>query len=101
MRLSDETIRKRPVIAADGQVIGEVSAVFLEVEGWRIESLRVSLLKEIADQLGAHRTIFRAGEVEIPVHMIQSVSTTILLTVPVDGLRAVLPSDPPPAQANP
>lgn len=93
MRLSDENIRGRTIIAADGQVVGEVSALFLDSDAWRIESLQVTLRKAIADQLGAHRSVFHAGALEIPVGMVQSVGATVVLSVAVDGLRAVLPRE--------
>ena len=51
MRLSDENIHGRTVIAAGGQVVGEVAALFLDSEVWRVESIQVKLRKEIADQL--------------------------------------------------
>jgi sporulation protein YlmC with PRC-barrel domain len=93
MRLSDENLRGRTIIAADGQVVGEVDALFLDSDAWRVESLQASLRKDVADQLGAHRTVFHAGALEIPVAMVQSVGATIVLAVPVEGLRAVLPSE--------
>lgn len=93
MRLSDENLRGRTIISADGQVIGEIAALFLDSDAWRVESLQVTLRKDIADQLGAHRSVFRAGALEIPVSMVQSVGATVVLSVPVDGLRAVLRSE--------
>ena len=93
MRLTDENLRGRTIIAADGQVVGVVTALFLDCEAWRVESLQAQLSKEIADQLGAARSLFHAGALEIPVRMIQSVGDTVVLSVPVDGLREVLPED--------
>ena len=93
MRQSDEHMRGRTIIAADGQVIGEISALFLDTNAWRVESLQASLRKEIADTLGAHRSVFHAGTLEIPIGMVQSVGTTVVLSVPLDGLRAVMPSE--------
>ena len=61
MRLSDENLRGRTVIGADGQAIGEVAALFLDSDAWGIQSIQVKLRKEIADQLGATRTVFHAG----------------------------------------
>jgi len=92
MRLSDESLRGRTVIGADGQAIGEVAAIFLDSEAWAVESLHVKLRKGVADSLGASRTIFSAGTVEIPVRLVQSVGDAIVLAIPVDGLREVLPS---------
>lgn len=93
MRLSDENLRGRTIIAADGQVVGEVGALFLDSDVWRVESLQASLRKDVADQLGAHRSVFHAGALEIPIRMVQSVGPTVVLSVSVDGLRAVLPSE--------
>ena len=93
MRLSDETLRGRTVIAADGQIVGEISGFFLDSDTWSIDALQVALRKETADQLGAARSMFRAGSLEIPVRMIQSIGTTVVLAVRSDDLRMVLPND--------
>lgn len=66
MRLSDEKLRGRTIIAADGQVVGEITAIFLESDTWRVESLQAKLGKGIADQIGADRSIFHSGTLEIP-----------------------------------
>ncbi len=91
MRLSDENLRGRTVIGADGRAIGEIAALFLDSETWSVESLRVKLRKEIADEVGASRTVFHAGTVEVPIRLVQSVADAVVLSVPVDGLREVLP----------
>ena len=100
MRLSDENLRGRTVIAADGQVVGEITALFLESDSWRVESLQAKLGKDIADEIGAERDIFHAGTLEIPVRLIQSVGDTVVLGVSVQGLREVLPSDRAEAEGN-
>lgn len=92
MRLSDENVRGRTVVAGDGKVVGEIITLFLD-DTWRVESLQVKLRKEIADQLGASRGIFHAGQVEIPVRVIQSISDTIVLSVPTEELRQMLPAE--------
>jgi len=79
------------VIAADGQAMGEVAALFLDSDGWRIESLQIKLRNEVADQLGATRNIFHAGTLEIPTRMIQSVGDAIVLSVNAKELRHVVP----------
>ena len=49
------------------------------------------LRKEAADQLGAARSVFHAGTLELPVRMVQSVGDAIVLSVPAPELRQVLP----------
>jgi sporulation protein YlmC with PRC-barrel domain len=90
MRLSDENLRGRTVIAADGQAIGEVAALFLDSDAWRVESLQVKLRNEVADQLGAARGMFHAGTVEIPIRMVQSVGDAVILSVGAHELREIL-----------
>lgn len=97
MRLSDENIRGRTVIASDGLAIGEVAVLFLDSDAWRVESLQVKLRKDVADRLGAGRSMFHAGTVEIPIRMVQSVGDAVLLSVAVDDLRQVLPDASEPA----
>lgn len=90
MRLSDENLRGRTVIAADGQAIGEIAALFLDSDAWRVESLQIKLRNEVADQLGATRGMFHAGTLELPIRMVQSVGDAVVLSVAKNELRQVL-----------
>ncbi len=92
MRLSDDNLRGRTVIAADGHAVGEIATLFLDSSTWTVEALLIELRKEVADQIGAPRSLFRAGTVEVPVRLVQSVGDAVVLTVPVDGLRQALPA---------
>jgi sporulation protein YlmC with PRC-barrel domain len=100
MRLSDEKLRGMTVIGADGQAVGEVAELFID-DGWRVESIRVRLRKEGAERLGATHSVFHAGSVEIPIGVVQSTSDAVVLTVGVDELRQVLPSQHEAGQAAP
>jgi sporulation protein YlmC with PRC-barrel domain len=91
MRLSDENLRGRTVIAADGQAIGEIAALFLDSDAWRVESLQIKLRNEVADQLGATRGMFHAGTLEMPTRMVQSVGDAVVLSVATRELQQVLP----------
>lgn len=89
MRLSDENLRGRAVISADGQVIGSIKSVFLDATEWRVESISVELRKDVADRIGASRSMFHRGQIEVPVRLIQSVGDTVVLGAGVDALREV------------
>jgi sporulation protein YlmC with PRC-barrel domain len=90
MRLSDRNLNGRTVIAADGRAVGQVAALFLDSDAWRIESILVALRGEVADLLGAPHGMFRTGTVEIPTSLVQSVGDAVVLSVPTDQLRQVL-----------
>jgi sporulation protein YlmC with PRC-barrel domain len=91
MQISDETLRGRTVVAADGQAIGEVAAVFIDTSTWTVASLQIKLSKTAAEQLGASRSLLHAATIEFPVRMVQSVGDTVLLSVPTVGLRQTIP----------
>jgi sporulation protein YlmC with PRC-barrel domain len=91
MQISDELFRGRAVIAADGQTIGEVAALFIDTSTWTIVSLQIKLSKTAAELVGAARSLLHAATIELPVRMVQSVGDTVLLSVPTPGLRQTLP----------
>jgi sporulation protein YlmC with PRC-barrel domain len=91
MQVSDEHLRGRTVIAADGQAIGEVSALFFDTSSWTILALQVKLNKSAAEQLGASRGLLRAATLELPVRMVQSVGDAVLLSLPIMELRQAAP----------
>jgi sporulation protein YlmC with PRC-barrel domain len=93
MRLSDENIRGRTVIDAGGQALGTVAALFIDAGLWKVESIQVKLVREIADRIGASHHLFRAGVVEIPVRLVQSTGDAVVLSVAADALREVLPQE--------
>jgi len=100
MRLSDGNLRGRTVIGADGLAIGEIAGLFLEKDALRVEALQVKLRRSVADRLGASRGLFHAGEIEVPMRMVQSVGDAVILSVALEDLRQVLPSTPEPAAAH-
>jgi sporulation protein YlmC with PRC-barrel domain len=75
------------VISADGNVVGSISELFISTSDWRVESFGIDLNKEIADRIGADRTIFHRGSIELPISFVQSVSDTVVLTIGVEQLR--------------
>ena len=89
MQISDEQLRGRTVIAADGQAIGEVAAVFMDTATWTVVALQIKLSKAAAEQLGAARGLLRAATLELPVRTVQSVGDTVLLSVPTLELRQI------------
>jgi len=87
MRLSDESLRGRTVISADGNAIGSLAELFINSSDWRVESIRIELHKDIADRIGATRTLLHRGTIELPVSFIQSVGDAVVLTIDVANLR--------------
>ena len=93
MRVSDDNLRGKTIIAADGQAVGEVVALLLDTETWSITSLQTKVRREMANKLGASRSIFHASTVEIPVNLVQSIGDAVVLSVATDQLRQLLPAE--------
>ncbi len=96
MRISDSELRGRTVIGSDGQALGEVSALYLESDTWRLETVKVKLRKAAADQIGATHSFFRgirAGSFEFPARLIQSIGDAVVLSVPLEELRRIAETD--------
>jgi sporulation protein YlmC with PRC-barrel domain len=87
MRISDDSLRGRTVISADGDAIGSLAELFIDSTEWRVESVRIELRKDIADRIGATRTLLHRGMIELPVGFIQSVGDAVVLSIDVDKLR--------------
>jgi len=86
--LYDEHLRGRTVIAADGQTIGEMAALFVDTSKWMILALQIKLTKSAAEQLGAAKSLLRAATLDLPVRLIQSVGDAVLLSIPTVGIAA-------------
>ena len=89
MQVSDERLRGRTVIAADGQAIGEVASLTIDCSAWTILALQIKLIKSVAEQLGAAHGLLRSAIVEVPVRLVQSIGDAVLLSVPTLELRQV------------
>jgi sporulation protein YlmC with PRC-barrel domain len=87
MQFSDEQLRGRTVVAADGQAIGEVGALFIDTSAWTILSFQIKLNKAAAEQVGATRSLLHGATIELPVRVVQSVGDAVLLSVATQELR--------------
>jgi sporulation protein YlmC with PRC-barrel domain len=87
MLISDEHLRGRTVIAADGQAIGEVATLSIDTSTWTITAFHIKLGKAAAEQVGVAGGLLRAPTIDLPVRLIQSVADAVLLSVPTAELR--------------
>lgn len=74
-------LRERSVVDAAGRVIGEVEEIAIDTSSWRVKTLRVKLRRAAGAAIGAEQSIFRAGHIEVPTAMIQSVGDAVVLRV--------------------
>lgn len=81
MHIALGELRQRAVVDAAGRVIGEVDEVAIDTSSWRVKSLRVKLRRAAGAAIGAEQSIFRAGHIDVPTTMIQSIDDAVVLRV--------------------
>jgi sporulation protein YlmC with PRC-barrel domain len=74
-------LRQRAVVDAAGRVVGEVDEIAIDTSSWRVMTLRVKLRRAAGAAMGAEQSIFRAGHIEVPSEMVQSVGDAVVLRV--------------------
>jgi sporulation protein YlmC with PRC-barrel domain len=91
MRITDQNIHRKHVITADGHVVGTVDTVFIDTAELRVDALSVAVRKDVAERLGLPHGTFRKAVVEIPARDVQSVGETVVLGIPLSGVRTTDP----------
>lgn len=91
MQVSDEQVRGRTVVAADGQVVGEVTSLFLDTSTWNVGGLQIKLNKAVAEKLGISGSLLRAATLDLPIRLVKSVGDAVLLSVPTLELHEERP----------
>jgi sporulation protein YlmC with PRC-barrel domain len=103
MRMSfPQDLRNRTVVDAAGHAVGVLDSLVIDPESWRVTAIKVKLRREVADQIGAPRTVLRAALLNIPTEHVQAAGgDAVLLRVPITSLR-LQPSPPPqPPEVSP
>jgi sporulation protein YlmC with PRC-barrel domain len=82
--VNDDTLRGRPVIDANGRVLGDVDGFSLDRQSLRLSSLRVKLRKEVARDLGQRYGAFRGATLEVSVEFVSAVGDAVVLNRTVE-----------------
>jgi sporulation protein YlmC with PRC-barrel domain len=81
MHMESGELRQRAVVDAAGRVVGDVDEIAIDTSSWRVKTLRVKLRRAAGAAIGAEQSIFRAGHIEVPSDMVQSVGDAVVLRV--------------------
>jgi sporulation protein YlmC with PRC-barrel domain len=100
MRVTDDSLRGRTVISAEGHAIGEVVSMFIDASAWRVDALVVEVRRTAAERLGVRHGFLRHATIEIPIQQVQSAGDAVVLGVPIEQLR-IEPVTSEPAESAP
>lgn len=85
--VAESALKDLMVLTADGQALGRVASVEVDIDDWRVVSIEVRLNREIQQALGVRRHVFRGASLTIPTGQIQSVRDAIILSRTTAELR--------------
>lgn len=86
MRVSIDELRHTTVVDSAGMAIGEVDGFSLDSQSRQLETLRVKLKRELAEQAGTRSSLFHKALIEVPMQLVQSIGDAVLLQVRFEEL---------------
>jgi sporulation protein YlmC with PRC-barrel domain len=92
MHLELDELPRRPVLDANGAVIGDVSAPLVDTETWLVDTLRIKLRREAAAALDLAYSFFRRPTIDLPTGLIHAAGDAIILRVSLGELRDAPPT---------
>jgi sporulation protein YlmC with PRC-barrel domain len=91
MHLKLSELKGRPVLDANGRVIGKIKAPLVELETWLVDALRVTLRRAVARDMAIAWSFWRRATMDIPTGQIHAAGDAIILRIAVAELREATP----------
>jgi sporulation protein YlmC with PRC-barrel domain len=82
-------VKGKSVMAAAGQIVGEVDALDLQPSNWHVEGLQVSLNKDSATELGFNKSLLSKVAIAIPTRIVSAVGNMVILNETIQDLKAL------------
>ena len=95
MHLKLDDLPGRPVLDANGAVIGDIRAPLVDSETWLVDTLRITIRKRAAREMALAWSFFNRPTLDVPTGLIHAAGDAIILRVSMAELR-----DTPPATAD-
>jgi sporulation protein YlmC with PRC-barrel domain len=86
--LKMEDIVGLEVISADARVAGIVEGIGIDVEEWRIPTLRIALKKGVEETIGVKKPLFSSAKIHLKTSGVDSISDTITLIANLDEVKS-------------
>jgi len=87
MHLKLADLPGRPVLDANGEVIGDIKAPLVDMETWLVDTLRVTVRKRAAREMAMTWSFFKRPTVDVPTGLIHAAGDAIILRVSMAELR--------------
>ncbi|MES1205485.1 MAG: hypothetical protein ABUS79_06065, partial [Pseudomonadota bacterium] len=78
MHLKLSEVRGRPVLDANGAVIGDIQAPLVDMETWLVDTLRVVVRRQAAREMALSWSFFKRPTVYVPTGLIHAAGDAII-----------------------
>jgi len=95
MHLKLSELPGRPVLDANGTVIGDIKAPLVDMETWLVDTLRITVRRHAAREMALTWSFFNRPTVDVPTGLIHAAGDAIILRVSMAELRDQTPSSAP------
>ena len=95
MLLEDGKLRGKKVITADGREVGEIGALEIELDVWKVQWLELKLLRDVLEALKLKKPLFGTVHARLAPERVRNVTDNVVLTIDFEQLGALLASDEP------
>jgi sporulation protein YlmC with PRC-barrel domain len=85
----------RLVIDATGRVLGTIDRLILDTASWAVDSLRLSLRRGPAAELGVPWMLWRRPSLDIPTGLVMAAGEAVLLRATLEDLHGLVDAAPP------
>jgi sporulation protein YlmC with PRC-barrel domain len=92
-RIKYSDLSGKDVISQDGRVVGAVSDLLLDIDGWHIPTLVVKLARDHLEQFHMKRPIFGTQTIQIPTSYVSGLGDKVILHKTLDDLSALARAD--------
>lgn len=92
MHLKLNELRGRPVLDANGIVIGDIRAPLVDTETWLVDTLRITVRRHAVGDLGVTWSFFHRPTIDVPTGLIHAAGDAIILRVSMAELRESPPA---------
>ena len=87
MHLKLADLPGRPVLDANGAVIGDIKAPLVDTETWLVDTLRITVRRRAARDMALAWSFFNRPTLDVPTGLIHAAGDAVILRVSMAELR--------------
>ncbi len=85
--MQDESIHQMSVVEQHGRAIGVVAEVLVDTDAWTVSHLKISLNREVLDDLNLRKPLFGTQTIRIPSSELAGAQDVLVLKRKLEDLK--------------